>query len=341
MIAIGPMDSTVPTRRAVLLASLLGLGGCVGMSTERGAERQAGAIGAEAFVLGDGARLPYRAWLPEGHVSAVVLALHGFNDSRDAWELPGPVFAAAGIAVYAPDQRGFGAAPGRGLWPGAESLADDAAEMAQILRARHPGAKLVLMGESMGGAVLMHLATRPGGGPAGAAYVLLAPAVWGRARMNLFMRASLSIAATFVPGMLLGRPPAGLVRIVPSDNREALIRLASNPLHIRSTRTDTTAGLVDLMDLALAAAPKFRETSLFLYGANDDLVPKPATRATWGALPPGPVRRAYYARGYHLLLRDLGRAIPTGDIIAWIADPAAPLPSGAEAAAAAWLSGAS
>ena len=37
----------------------------------------------------DGMRLPYRDWLPKGKPVAVVLALHGMNDSRDAWEYPG------------------------------------------------------------------------------------------------------------------------------------------------------------------------------------------------------------------------------------------------------------
>jgi alpha-beta hydrolase superfamily lysophospholipase len=216
-------------------------------------------------------------------------------------------------------------------------MADDVADMLAILRARHAGVRMVAMGESMGGAVLMHLATR-GAGAIDVSYVMLAPAVWGRARMNPVIRASLAVARPLVPGMMLGGPPSSLVRILPTDNRDALIRLANNPLHIRSTRTDTTAGLVDLMDIALAAAPNFRSRALFLYGANDDLVPKPATRATWATLPPGPIRRAYYSRGYHLLLRDLSRAAPIEDIIAWINTPDAPLPSGAEAAAHAWMS---
>ena len=73
--------------------------------------------------MADGARIPLREWLPQGKPRAVILALHGFNDSRDAWELPGPVFAQAGMAVFAPDQRGFGAAPMRGRWPGAAARA--------------------------------------------------------------------------------------------------------------------------------------------------------------------------------------------------------------------------
>ena len=58
--------------------------------------------------------------------------------------------------------------------------------------------------------------------------------------------------------------------------------------------------------------------------------------ATWRRLPAS-ARRGFYPAGYHLLLRDLERAVPIGDIIAWLLDRAAPLPSEAEMAAAAWL----
>ena len=292
-----------------------------------------------AFVMADGARLPFRAWLPEADAAAVVLALHGFNDSRDAWELPGPDFAAAGVAVFAPDQRGFGATAARGLWPGADALADDAAAMAGMLRLRYPRARLVLMGESMGGAVLMHLAARgavPADGPMADGMVLLAPAVWGRAAMNWFMQGGLWLAATLAPGLSVSRPPP-VVRIVASDNVEALRALGRNPLTIKATRFDTLRGLVDLMDLALAAAGRMGAVpALFLYGGKDMVIPAAATRATWGALPGGAVRRSFYPGGYHLLPRDLGRAWVIGDILDWVRDPSAVLPSGGEGAAKVW-----
>lgn len=291
-------------------------------------------MGDDSFLMRDGAALPYRAWLPAGAADAVVLALHGFNDSRDAWEIPAPAFADAGIALYAPDQRGFGAAPGRGLWAGAEAMVDDAADMVAALRARHPGQRLILMGESMGGAVLMRLATR-GSAPDVAGYVLLAPAVWGRARMNLFMRGGLFLAANLTPGMTVARPPPP-IRIYASDNADAIRRLGRNPLTILETRFDTMAGLVDLMDLALAAAPQFAAPGLFLYGARDEIVPPAATRATWSTLPAS-ARQALYTDGWHLLMRDLARALPIADTISWIRNPSAPLPSGAEARAATWL----
>jgi acylglycerol lipase len=326
----------IARRGALGLGVAAALGGCVARMAPSGPAVEAATMGDGAFTMPDGARLPYRAWLPEGPPSAVVLALHGFNDSRDAWEYPAPGLTAAGLAVYGPDQRGFGEAPGRGLWPGTASLVGDAREMARLVRARHPGVPLVLMGESMGAAVLMVLATGAMA-PAGARYVLVAPAVWGRARMNFVYSGVLWLAVTLVPGMTLTRAP---VEIMASDNREALIRLSTDPLTIRRTRVDALGGLVDLMDAALAAAPRMRAPSLFQYGGHDQLVPKEATEFTWRALPREGLaggRTAYYPDGYHLLLRDLDRARPIGDIVAWVADPAAALPSGADGVAEAWL----
>ncbi|MBC7799371.1 MAG: alpha/beta hydrolase, partial [Gemmatimonadaceae bacterium] len=119
-------------------------------------------------------------------------------------------------------------------------------------------------------------------------------------------------------------------------NRDALIALARNPLTIRRTRFDSLRGLTDLMDLAQEAAPRLPGNTLVLYGAKDTLVPPDATSRAWRAMPGG-VQRAYYPGGYHLLLRDLGRAVAIEDVVAWVGAPGTTLPSGAEAAATAWL----
>jgi acylglycerol lipase len=336
-------DPPLPLRRRALLGAALAsasLAGCVSISIPPGPPVHPARIGDGAFTMPDGENLPYRAWLPAGAPQAVLLALHGMNDSRDAWEIPAPFFSAAGMAVYAPDQRGFGGSSGRGYWPGTDALAGDATVMAGLLRERHPNARIIMLGESMGGAVLMCAATSDAP-PDVAGYVLVAPAVWGRARMNVFLRGSLWLAYNLVPGMQASHAPG--VKITASDNREALIRLSRDPLTIHDTRIDTVKGLVDLMDAALAAAPNFHAPGLFLYGGRDELVPPEATAATWRSLPQpsggtGP-RLAYYKDGYHLLLRDLDRAGPLTDIITWIQDPRANLPSGADAAALKWLAG--
>ena len=328
MAAMGSTSSVLRASRRAVLAALLG--GCAAM---RHVGPVADPVRDGAFLMPDGARLPFRAWLPEGEPDAVVLALHGFGDSRDAWELPAPIFAASGVAVYAPDQRGFGETPGRGSWVGTDRLVADAAAMLRQLRTLYPGRPVFLMGESMGGAVAMVLAVRQP--PDVAGYILVAPAVWGRARMNVLLRGGLFLLSHGTPGVMV--LDGGPVRVKASDNLAALRRLSRDPLTLHGVRFDTLRGLVDLMDEALSAAPNMPAPALFMYGGRDEVIPPEATAAIWRALPSEGISRAFYPGGHHLLLRDLGRAAPIGDVLAWMRDPAAALP--AEAQAEVWLGG--
>ena len=335
MIRLLPVSSTTPARICLLSLALL-LSACTGLpryGVPLPALPPAAIQADDAFTMPDGARLPVRSWLPAAPPRAIVLALHGFNDSRDAWEIPAPRFAAAGIAVFAPDQRGFGAAPQRGLWPGARIMADDAAAMLAQLRARYPGVPLYAMGESMGGAILMTLAARPDA-PALQGWVLLSPAVWGRRQMGVVLSSGLWLVSSVAPGLSVTGNEVPL-KVMASDNRDALIRLARDPLTIRRTRFDALRGLTDLMDQAQAAAPHLHGPVLALYGEKDTLVPAEATGRAWARMPPG-VRFGIYANGYHLLLRDLNRTLPIEDVISWITAPDTWLPSGADLSASTW-----
>jgi alpha-beta hydrolase superfamily lysophospholipase len=214
-------------------------------------------------------------------------------------------------------------------------MEDDLRTAAALLRARYPQQPLYLLGESMGGAVVIATITGATGTPPPDAdgIILVAPAVWGRDTMNVFERSALWTGDAFFPSMTLtGR---GL-KIMPSDNIEMLRRLARDPLVIKETRVDTIKGLVDLMDTALAASPRVAMPMLLLTGARDEVVPPGATRQWIEHLPyrARMTRRiALYADGYHMLLRDLEAPTVLGDVEVWMADHRAPLPSGADRAA--------
>jgi acylglycerol lipase len=280
------------------------------------------------FIADDGAHLPLRKWLPRNGVKAVILALHGFGDYSHGFEMPAQIWAARGIATYAFDQRGFGGAPGHGLWAGAGRLAADAVEASRILRLLYPGRPLYLLGESMGGgvAILAASAALPDG------VILSAPAVWGRATMTLVPRLALFAGVRLFPDMVL---TGGDLHIQASDNLPMLKALAQDPLVLKGARIDTVYGLVDLMDDAFAAAPQLTAPTLFLYGAHDEVIPRPPIAQFVANLPPDPGhqrRLAYYPEGYHLLLRDLDGAAVAGDVASWVLDRRATLPSRADAA---------
>ena len=286
----------------------------------------------DALITTDGRRLPLRIWLPQGRIRAVVLALHGFNDYSHAFDPAAKAWAKDGIATYAYDQRGFGEAPGRGRWPGRAALAIDAVTACALLRGLYPHLPLYLLGESMGGAVAVIAMTGESGTPVANVdgVILAAPAVWGRSTMDFLPRAALFVGVRLAPGLTL---TGESLRILASDNIPMLRALGRDPLVIKKTRLDAIWGLVNLMDAAIASAPRLRVPLLIMYGGHDEIIPKLPMRRFVEALPYDPRyprNFAYYRHGYHMLLRDLEGPVVSADVAGWILTPGGALFSGAD-----------
>lgn len=307
------------------LAVAVPLAACGPEGREAGPRTESPHLAAEFVSVADGTRLPLRRWQADGPPHAAILGVHGFNDYSNAFAAAAGNWAAAGVVVYSFDQRGFGAADTPGIWPGAATMVDDLADVAAAVAERHPALPVYVVGVSMGGAVAMvALADRRLPGIAGT--VLVGPAVWARETMPLTHRAGLWLAARTVPWLRLGGRGLG---IRPSDNVEMLRALGADPLIVKETRVDAMQGVVDLMDRAYAAAPAVVGPVLLLYGANDEIIPREPTGSTV-CRRGGPWRVGVYPNGWHMLLRDRQAEVVHTDILAWIDDPAEPLPSGAE-----------
>ena len=320
-------------RGAIALISTLALFACAAPYIQPPLIPPAGFAGPRievgAFVARDDARLPYRLWAPAEDPWAVVVALHGMNDHSASFRLAGPWWAGRGIATYAYDQRGFGAAPGPGLWAGEGVLTDDLRTVVALVRARHPRAVIAVVGESMGGSVAIAAfgSDRP---PDADRLVLLAPGVWGWSSQPLANRASLWLAARAM-GDRSVEPPDWAVRdIRASDNTLELIRNSRDPRFLLATRFDTLSGLVDLMETATTRLGAVRAPTALFYGAHDQIIEKrPMRRALERAGGRPDLRTAYYADGWHILNRDLQSETVYRDVEAFLRDASAPLPSGA------------
>jgi len=277
-------------------------------------------VGDDVITARDGTRLPLRRWDADGgKPRAVIVALHGMSDYSNAFDMPGKVWAKLGITTLAYDQRGFGKNDNPGIWVGADAMRSDLDDAVAAARARYPRVPVFALGESMGGAVVLSGlgSSQP---PAVDGVILVAPAVWSRGDMPMLYRVALFLGAHVLPNMILPNSAAARVKkIVASDNIPMLIALGKDPLFQKETRTATLYGLVNLMDEArtaperIAAAPPI----LFLYGANDQIIPKQPTEAVIAGLG-GKAKVKRYEHGYHMLLRDLEGERVDRDIVDWI-----------------------
>ncbi|WP_119299595.1 alpha/beta hydrolase [Dongia deserti] len=289
-----------------------------------------------ALHMPDDVDLPLRVWYPwDRPAEAVILALHGFNDYSRGFAAPGKGMARRGFIFYAYDQRGFGRAPQRGIWAGEQQMMDDLRVAARLIKARHPDLPLFLLGESMGGAVIMNAAVSDDP-PIADGLILAAPAIWGWQTLSPLARTVTETAAHIIPWVTV--VPTGFHGLA-SNNRAALRELARDPLVIKETRIDTALGLVNLMTDAFNAASKLDTPRwLVLFGKHEAILDRGAVNEAlphFRELPPEQGRVAIYPQGYHLLLRDFNQYAVYDDMAAWIRDPAAPLPSGADESGAA------
>lgn len=317
------------SRRAGITASLLLLAACARPQAQvPDTAYQAARPAIAAAVMDDGYRLPLWRWGDPDRAQGLVLALHGFNDYGKAFAGLGDYLGVQGRLVYAVDQRGFGSTHSRGRWPGDERLVDDLLNLIRLLRDRHPGLPLTLVGESMGGAVLLAAAPRL---REVQGLVLIAPAVWSRATMPGYQRLLLTAVARIFPGLELTGRGLG---IRPTDNDPFWRAYSADPLVIKATRVDVLWGIANLMDRAALSKPPPGIPVLLLYGEHDQIIPKGAF-CTWLRRiddHQSEVRLVLYGKGWHLLTRDRQGAWVLADIAAWIQTPTAPLPSGQETA---------
>lgn len=279
------------------------------------------------LTMSDGARIPMRLYRAEGPPKAAILALHGFGDSRDAWEFLAPALNRAGIEIAAPDIRGFGGTADRGGWAPATRLQADTREEIGWLAAHEPGARLYVMGESMGGALALLAAASPEPGVSGA--ILLAPAAM---RIGEPWETMLAGIDTVAPGWTLdGSAIPG--RRLASANLAALRRLVFDPLTLHESTIHSLYGLTLLMRAAYDAAPRARIALLMMIAGRDQFVLPEFTARLLRRLPPDSRIDALPA-ARHLLSREKYEV--ADDLASWVLTPDRALPSGGDLAAAAW-----
>ncbi|MDF1584888.1 alpha/beta fold hydrolase [Marinimicrococcus flavescens] len=269
-------------------------------------------LAAESLVARDGTRLPLRRWQPAGAPRTLLLALHSFGDYSAAFETLGRYLAASGHAVYAIDQRGFGAAPGFGRWAGTAAMREDLVDFVRAVRAGQPGIPLHVLGESMGGSVAL-VAAGEGLLPEVESLVLVGPGVREGIRLRYLWNALYGLASLVAPGLSRGIEPAD-----PAYTKRAFARFASDPLVLREVRAGTYYGLLRLADAASTEAYQVALPAALLIGADDTYVGARSFCLLAAALPRLEASRAYEGGIHRLLHQETVQPRLLADIRSWL-----------------------
>jgi alpha-beta hydrolase superfamily lysophospholipase len=271
------------------------------------------------FLAEDGYRIPLTRFWPETPPKAIVIALHGFNDYSKAFEGMCAYYVLKNMACVAYDQRGFGDTEFVGIWPEKGRLQKDLYVIVKEYRKQYPEKPIFLVGESMGGAVIMtamadsrfSLAEEVSG------TLLYAPAVWARSTQPWYQQFSLWLAVHTFPDWM---PTGEGLGVQATDNVDALRAMGRDDKVIKATRIDTIYGLTNLMDEALLSSKDVSIRTLVLYGDKDEVIPKKPTCEMLNTMKfvDENITFINYADGYHMLSRDLQAVRVFNDSVEWM-----------------------
>src|SRR3954469_787368 len=260
-----------------------------------------------------GLRLFRRIRRPAGRARGVVINLHGLGDHSGLYPDLMDHLTAAGFVVHAPDLRGNGRSPGqRGYVRRWEELREDLGAYVALVRSEEPGLLLFLLGNSLGGLIVLDYARVH---PEGLRGVIAAAPPLGRLSVPAPLMALGRIMSRVWPRFSVptGMDLSGLAK--DPTVRDAVL---ADPLFHRRGTARLSTEVVAAIARVQAAAPRFRVPVLILHGSADRMVAPEGSRAFIVRVGHPDHELREYPEGYHALFADHDRTRVLDDLERWI-----------------------
>ena len=276
----------------------------------------------------DGDLLPYTKWLPKDKPELIIIGVHGISGATSDFRTLATHLLSdlPKVAIYGAETRGQGKDPikeRRGHIGNRKDWFKDLTTFTTLLRQKHPKAKIVWCGESMGSLIVLHAyaeAEAEARKNLCDAIILASPITdirgdfpqWKISLANLagflFPKARLSLET------LSGQDEVHVTKDT-IHNEQA----ATNSYHVKRHTLRLLTTLGKMMQSSKTAAQKLDIPLLVLHGGKDvfsdpkdvqsfaESIPKTAT-----------LTRKFYPESYHLLFHDHQSDQVITDIATWL-----------------------
>ncbi len=269
----------------------------------------------------------YRGWISRNKEPDIILiGIHGFCgasiDYRNLGEHLLKHQPKSGLYAY--EVRGQGGDPlqaRRGDIGNPKDWYRDLFAFTQLVRERHPDAKVVWFGESMGAMIAAHAwRAAPAGDPPCDALVLSSPIVRFRDEVPSWTPGLVRLAATTLPlarVSLASLTGGHEVRMTQTAGHLAQVR--KNPYHVDHHTLRLLGALTRHIEGMNECARSFRAPVMVLHGGNDYFNNDSDLRGFVARIPEG-VSATYknYPDAYHLLMYDEKRERIFKDLEKWL-----------------------
>ena len=263
-----------------------------------------------------GVPLLYDVWTPDADVAvrAVVVLAHGYAEHARRYDHVAARFGAAGLVTYALDHRGHGRSGGKRVHlRNINEYIEDFHTLVGIAAREQPGLPRVVVGHSMGGAIVFSYGVdHPDDYTA---MVLSGPAVDAAASVSPAKVLLAKVVGRFAPGLPVEDLPADAV----SRDPQVVAAYEADPLVFHGKLpAGVGRALIGVGETMPRRAAAISAPLLVVHGEQDRLIPVSGSRQLVECVGSTDVHLKVYPGLYHEVFNEPEQTVVLDDVTGWI-----------------------